>query len=72
MSNVDDLLPFVPVPVTLDKDKCSTFRLFTTPGVNTSTRYDFVVAHLDGTEKLREILTFVKNIDKLAVGTNRD
>lgn len=33
MSNVDDLLPFVPVPVTPDKDKCSSFRLFrfTTP-----------------------------------------
>ena len=68
MSN-EDLLPLVPVIVEKAKDRQSTFRLYSTPGVATSVRYDFVMNHLEETDSMREVITFGRNIQKLARGT---
>ena len=68
MSN-EDLLPLVPVVVEKAKDRQSTFRLYSTPGDNNSVRYDFVMNHLEETDTVREIITFGRNVHKLARGT---
>ena len=68
MSN-EDLLPLVPIIVEKAKDRQSTFRLYSTPGVTTSVRYDFVMNHLEETDSMREVITFGRNIQKLAEGT---
>ena len=71
MSN-EDLLPLVPVIVEKAKDRQSTFRLYSTPGVATSVRYDFVMNHLEETDSMREVITFGRNVQKLAQGTAND
>ena len=44
------LIPLVPEPLKDKQEKSSTFKVFSTPGDAKSTRYDFRMYHIDGTE----------------------
>ena len=47
------LLTLVPETPEVEKERMSSFRVYSVPGDNTSTRYDFPIAQLDGTEGVR-------------------
>ena len=50
------LLTLVPEVPEVDKERLSTFRVYSVPGDPTSTRYDFVIMKINGTEGVRPIL----------------
>lgn len=75
MTSTDDakpLLPLVPVAQVVDKQRISTYRVYSIPGDTDSTRYDFTMNQLDGTEGLRAILDFRRNCDKLRVASDNE
>ena len=58
-----------PTRETLNKDECLTFKLQSTPGDETSPTYGLTVGYFrTGTPE--ELLLFIKNLQKIIVGTN--
>ena len=50
------LIPLVPESLKDKQEKSSTFKVFSAPGDTTSTRYDFRMYHIDGTEGVAYLL----------------
>ena len=70
MSTMDDskpLLSLVPEVLEPDKERISSFRVYSIPGDTNSTRYDFTVTQLDGTEGVCPILHFTMQVEKLCL-----
>ena len=53
----------------VDKERLSTFRVYSVPGDTDSTRYDFVVMKIDGTEGV-PILHWKMQVEKLRLASN--
>ena len=64
------LLTLVPETPVVEKERMSSFRVYSVPGDNTSTRYDFPIAQLDGTEGVRPILHWMQQTEKLRLASN--
>ena len=64
------LLTLVPETPEVEKERMSSFRVYSVPGDNTSTRYDFPIAQLDGTEGVRPILHWMQQTEKLRLASN--
>ena len=64
-----DLLPLVPIAFEFDDTRKSNYRLLSDPATATSVKYDFHMNQLDGSEPLREVLNFRRNVTKLATGS---
>lgn len=69
-NSLDDLLPLVPLKQEYDDSRKSSYRLLTDPTDTASVKYNFYMNQLDGSEDLREVLTFMRNVDKLASGSD--
>jgi len=65
-----DLLPLVPEKHEYDDARKSSYRLLTDPTDTDSVKYHFTMYQIDGSEPLREILTFRRNVTKLARGSD--
>lgn len=74
MSNDESvaLLPLVVDTPEYDKTRVSSYRLLADPAVATSVKYDFAMNQFDGSEGLREMLNFLRNLKKLAKGSGLD
>ena len=58
-TNNDDEVPlisFVPEEHKPDKERISSFKVYSTPGNANTTRYDFTIFHIDGNESLGILL----------------
>ena len=64
------LLSLVPGTHEVEKERMSSFRVFSVPGDANTTRYDFPIAQLDGTEGVRPILHWMQQTEKLRLATN--
>ena len=64
------LLPLVPEELDkeLDRSQTATFKLYSDPTDATSAKYEFTMAYIDGDESVREILTWVRNAQRVAEG----
>ena len=72
-SNYDSeapLIPFVPEEHQPDKERISSFKVYSTPGDTTTTRYDFTIFHIDGNENLGVLLNFKRQVTKLKVASD--
>jgi hypothetical protein len=67
-----NLLPLVPTAHKYEDARKASFNLLTEPGTATSVKYKFEMFQIDGSEPLREILTFRTNVKKLAHGMAMD
>ena len=74
MSNDEsiELLPLVVSTPEYDKTRVSSYRLLTDPATAASVKYDFTMNQFDGSEGLREMLNFLRNLKKLAKGSGLD
>ena len=72
LDNQDPLIPLVPEERVMDKDKMTIFKVYSTPGDSNTTRYDFVMHHLDGTEGVPALFEFVRQVEKLRVAANHN
>ena len=71
-TNNDDEVPlisFVPEEHKPDKERISSFKVYSTPGDSNTTRYDFTIFHIDGNESLGILLNFKRQVQKLKVAT---
>ena len=71
-TNNDDEVPlisFVPEEHKPDKERISSFKVYSTPGNTSTTRYDFTIFHIDGNESLGILLNFKRQVQKLKVAT---
>ena len=71
-TNNDDEVPlisFVPEEHKPDKERISSFKVYSTPGDTSTTRYDFTIFHIDGNESLGILLNFKRQVQKLKVAT---
>ena len=60
-----DLLPLVAEKHEYEDTRTSSFKLLTDPTEPASVTYYFKMHQIDGSEPLREILTFRTNVNKL-------
>ena len=60
----------VPETPKVNKERLSSFRVYSIPGDRDSTRYDFVVMKIDGTEGVRPILHWKLQTEKLRLASN--
>jgi hypothetical protein len=66
----DTILPLVPEVHEVEKERMSSFRVYSVPGDANTTRYDFSIAQLDGTEGVRPILHWILQLEKLRMASN--
>ena len=67
LDNQTPLIPLVPEEIPHDKDKTGIFKVYSTPGETDTTRYDFVIHHIDGTEGVSAIFEFIRRAEKLRI-----
>ena len=60
------LISFIPEEHKPDKERISSFKVYSTPGDSDTTRYDFTIFHIDGNKIL---LNFKRQVQKLKVAT---
>ena len=70
MDDSKPLLSLVPEVLEVDKERISSFRVYSVPGDINTTRFDFTITQLDGTEGVRAILHFVTQVEKLRIASN--
>ena len=66
------ILPLVPKEFKYLKSETATFKCRTSPREDTSPTYEIVVKIIDGSESLREVLTWTRQINTLVEGLNLD
>ena len=64
------ILTLVPDVPEVEKKRMSSFCVYSVPGDNTTTRFDFPIAQLNGTEGVRSILHWMQQTEKLCLATN--
>ena len=64
------ILTLVPEVPEVIKERQSSFRVYSIPGDTDSTRYDFVITKIDGTEGVRPILHWKIQVEKLRLASN--
>ena len=69
-NNNKTILTLVPEVPKVDKERLSTFRVHSIPGDANSTRYDFVITKIDGTEGVRPIIHWKMQVKKLRLASN--
>ena len=66
----DAILTSVPEAPEVDKERPSSFRVYSIPGDTDATRYDFVITKIDGTEGVCPILSWKLQVEKLRLASN--
>ena len=56
----------------VEKERMSSFRVYFIPGNNTSTRYNFSIAELDGTKGVHSILHWMLQTEQLRLASKHN